>query len=93
MKNIIRKFMAFAVLLVMCTGVISGLSEPDKVYAATANVAVGSASGEVGSEVTVTVTMSSSEEIWATEVYISYDTSVVEAVSGYDTGGNGLDSE
>lgn len=90
MKNIIRKFTAFAVLLVMCTGLISGLSEPDKVYAATANVAVGSASGEVGSEVTVTVTMSSSEEIWATEVYISYDTSVVEAVSGYDTGGNGL---
>lgn len=54
-----------------------------------AYINVGSASGEVGSEVSVTVTISSSVSIEATDVYLSYDDSVVQAISGYDNGGSG----
>lgn len=59
-------------------------------YAAdTAYISVGSSSGEVGSEISISVTISSSADISATRILLSYDTSIVEYVSGGDNGGGG----
>ena len=59
-----------------------------KAYAAgTANVSVGSASGDVGEQVTIDVNISSDNDIGATKMYISYDANMLEAVAGGDNRG------
>lgn len=61
-----------------------------KAYAAgTANVSVGSASGDVGEQVTIDVNISSDNDIGATKMYISYDANMLEAVAGGDNRGGG----
>jgi len=57
--------------------------------AGTANVSVSSASGNVGEQVTVNVTISSNVDIGATKMYILYDADMLEAVSGGDNRGGG----
>ena len=62
-----------------------------KTYAAgTANISISQASGLVGENVTISVTVSASEEVYATQLYLSYDSSIVEYKSGSaDTSGGG----
>ena len=44
----------------------------------------------VGENVTISVTVSASEEVYATQLYLSYDSSIVEYKSGSaDTSGGG----
>ncbi len=50
---------------------------------------VSSVSGEIGETKTVDVTISSSEEIWATELILSYDPEMVEITGGVDTSAAG----
>lgn len=62
----------------------------DSVYAqSTANVSISSGSSEVGNEVSITVTISSDAEIGGANIFLSYDSGMVEAVSGFDSGGGG----
>lgn len=57
--------------------------------AETASISIGSASGNVGDTVTVTVSVSAPSEVYLCDFYINYDASILEAVSGYDAGGGG----
>lgn len=50
---------------------------------------VSSVSGEIGETKTVNVTISSSEEIWVTELILSYDPEMVEITGGVDTSAAG----
>ena len=57
--------------------------------ASSASVSVEGASGNVGDEVSVKITISSSDEISATKIYLSYDASALQYVSGADSGSAG----
>ena len=57
--------------------------------ASSASVSVEGASGNVGDEVSVKITISSSDEIRATKIYLSYDASALQYVSGADSGSAG----
>lgn len=57
--------------------------------ASSASVSVEGASGNVGDEVSVKVTISSSDEISGTTIYLSYDASALQYVSGGDIGSAG----
>jgi hypothetical protein len=57
--------------------------------ASTASVTVGGASGNVGDNVTVNVTISSSDYISATRIYLNYDADSLQYVSGGDSGSAG----
>lgn len=62
----------------------------DSVYAqSAANVSISSGSSEVGNEVSITVTISSDAEIGGANIFLSYDSGMIEAVSGFDSGGGG----
>lgn len=61
-----------------------------QIYAAgSVSSSVSSVSGEIGETKTVDVTISSSEEIWATELILSYDPEMVEITGGVDTSAAG----
>lgn len=64
---------------------------PQKIYAADAvNVTISSTETTVGGEVEVTITLSGNSETLAmADMWITYDASVLEPVSGYDQGGGG----
>lgn len=64
---------------------------PATVYAASAvNVSISSAETQLGQEVDVTITLSGNDEtIAVTDLWITYDPVVLEAVSGFDNGGGG----
>ena len=65
-------------------------SERAQIYAAgSVSSSVSSVSGEIGETKTVDVTISSSEEIWATELILSYDPEMVEITGGVDTSAAG----
>lgn len=57
--------------------------------ASSASVSVEGASGNVGDEVSVKVTISSSDEISGIMIYLSYDASALQYVSGADIGSAG----
>lgn len=54
--------------------------------AGTARVSIGSASGEVGDTVSVSVSIDASFQIGAATIYVSYDSSMLEPTSGSNTG-------
>ena len=57
--------------------------------ASSASVSVEGASGNVGDEVSVKITISSSDEISVAYIYLSYDASALQYVSGADSGSAG----
>lgn len=85
MKKTISKGIAAVLVLMMF------LAMPQRIYAAgEVNVTVSSGETTVGGEVEVTITLSNSTETLAlADLWITYDASVLEAVSGYDQGGGG----
>lgn len=89
-KKCFKQAVGYALIVAMLVIIMIPFTPANICLAATANVSVGSASGEVGSEVSLSITISSSEDIAATQVQLVYDKNVVEAVSGFDTGGNGV---
>lgn len=60
-----------------------------KLYAANASIAVSSATAANGEEVSVTVSIKSDEEVGIADLWLTYDASVLEYVSGADVGGGG----
>lgn len=60
-----------------------------KVYAADANIVVSSTSVEEGKDVSVTVSISSTDKMAAYNLLITYDATVLEYTGGADGGGNG----
>lgn len=85
MKKTISKGIAALLVLMMV------LVTPQKIYAADAvNVTITSTETTVGGEVEVTITLSGNSETLAmADMWITYDASVLEPVSGYDQGGGG----
>lgn len=66
------------------------LSAYDILAADAVNVTVSGGEASVGGEVEVTLTLSGNKEtIAVTDLWITYDASILEAVSGYDQGGGG----
>jgi len=81
----------FSIILCVITVLLSIMIQSRiKVFAATAYVSVGSATGEVGSEVSIVVTVSADETMGAHQIQLVYDSSMIEYVSGFETGGNGI---
>ena len=83
-----KKYM-YKILIMVC--VLAGmLTFPAvSVYAASASVSVSSASAASGSEVSVTVSVSGDENVAMVDLWLTYDASVLEYVSGADVGGGG----
>lgn len=82
MKNI-KNMLAFLCIFVMCIM----LKPADYVKAdESANVSISSASGTVGDTVTITVTVSASEDIGGAFIYVSYDNSILRPTSGGNSG-------
>lgn len=82
MKNI-KKMLAFLCILVMCIM----LKPADYARAdETASVSISSASGTVGDTVTITVTVSASDDIGGAFIYVSYDNSILRPTSGGNSG-------
>lgn len=83
--QIIRLVGLLVAIVVFCT-----IIPPISVKAATGHATVGSVSGEVGTEVTVSLTLSADTEMGGAGIILSYDPSSLEFVSGSDmTGGGG----
>lgn len=55
----------------------------------TAYISIGSGSCDVGDEVSVPVSVSSSVDIYAYDIWLNYDSSILQPVSGYSGGGGG----
>lgn len=85
MKKTISKGIAAVLILMMIFAL------PQRIYAAgEVNVTVSSGETTVGGEVEVTISLSNSTETLAmADMWITYDASVLEPVSGYDQGGGG----
>lgn len=79
----IRKIAAVLMILILCVPFFNVTSAK---AAGTARVSIGSASGTVGETVSVSVSIDASFEIGAATIYVSYDSSVLEPVSGSNTG-------
>lgn len=81
--NKIKKLLAFIGVLAMCIALIP-------VYYAKADeqasISISSASGTVGSKITVTVTISASDVIDAASVPVSYDNSIIKPVGAGNSG-------
>lgn len=80
----------FIVFVLSFLSVFSGMNLSKIKAAQAANISISSGSAAVGESVTITVSISSSEEIYATQLYLSYDSSILEYQSGSaDTSGGG----
>lgn len=80
----------FIVFVLSFLSVFSGINLSKIKAAQAANISISSGSAAVGENVTITVSISSSEEIYATQLYLSYDSSILEYQSGSaDTSGGG----
>lgn len=80
----------FIVFVLSFLSFFSGMNLSQIKAAQTANISISSGSAAVGESVTITVSISSSEEIYATQLYLSYDSSILEYQSGSaDTSGGG----
>ncbi len=77
------------ICIVLMAFLFAAISANSVKAAGSATISIASASGQVGSEVSVNITISSDEEIGAADIFLSYDASMLEAVSGYDVGGSG----
>ena len=69
---------------VLLTAVMAVLLVPLPTYAKeTAKISVGSGSCDIGDEVTISVSVSSSVDIYMCDIWLSYDSGVLQPVSGY----------
>ena len=82
-KNIFNGIICAALLTFMI------LAMPATIYAASASVSISSSNVTQGDEFNVTVTIKADSNIGAYNFYIDYDADVIEAVSGFNGGGNG----
>lgn len=86
-KRVLTFFIVFALSFL---SVFSEINLSQIKAASSANISISSGSAAVGESVTITVSISSSEEIYATQLYLSYDSSILEYQSGSaDTSGGG----
>lgn len=82
----ITKF-ASAVLIILMLWTVLPLNN---VYAQdVVNISIGSDSANVGDEITITVSITSNVEIGGIRIFLSYDSNIVEAISGFEGGGGG----
>lgn len=84
MKKISEKISIILLLTVIF--VVMGTIE---LYAATANVSVSSSSCSPGEETSITITVAGDENVAMVDLWVNYDSSVLEYVSGADVGGGG----
>lgn len=84
--NKINKLKIIIMALVILS-LAGAMIPPVQVKAASGVAYVGSASGETGSEVTISLTLSADVEIGAASINLSYDSSCIEFVSGSDMSG------
>lgn len=84
MSRSVNKINIFIACVAVMIFMMSG-----KVFAANANVSVSSTSGNNGDTVSVTVNVTGDEDIAMVNLWLSYDASVLEYVSGADIGGGG----
>ena len=76
---------------VLLAAVMAVLLVPLPTYAKeTAKISVGSGSCDIGDEVTISVSVSSSVDIYMCDIWLSYDSGVLQPVSGYSGGGGGV---
>jgi len=85
MKKLLKKSCVILMAIILATGM---LSIPVKA-AESASVSISSASVIVGNSVSVTVNVSSSSQIVMCDLWVTYDSNILEAVSGYSNGGSG----
>lgn len=89
MKQTIRRTSAWILALVLVLGMQLITAYPVQA-AETANVSVSSVSGDVGDQITVNISVSGSgSEIYMCDLYVTYDASVLQIVSGHSGGGGG----
>lgn len=79
----LKKIAAVFMVMILC---IPFLNVTSTKAAGTARVSIGSASGTVGDTVSVSVSIDASFDIGAATIYVSYDSSILEPVSGSNTG-------
>ena len=81
--NKIKKLLAFIGVLAMCIALIPAYyAKADE----QASISISSASGTVGSKITVTVTISASDIIDVALVPVSYDKSIIKPVGAGNSG-------
>lgn len=85
-SNMISKLKSIMMALVIVS-LAGAMIPPVQAKAASGAAYVGSASGETGSEVTISLSLSSDVEIGAASINLSYDSSYIEFVSGSDMSG------
>ena len=78
---------AFMCLTLVMSAVMPAMVPATRAMAATGAAYVGSASGEAGDEVTVSITLYADTEIGGTYINLSYDPGSIEFVSGKDMSG------
>lgn len=84
MKHRIKQIMLlFAVFMVMI------IYMPREVYASDGTISISSTASTTGNEVSVSVNVSGNAEIGTVDLWLTYDSSIIEAVSGFDGGGGG----
>lgn len=85
--NNLKRITALVMAMLMSILMFSGLTNVKA--AQTAHVSISSASANVGDEVTITITASSDVKIELCDLKINYDSSILQYVKGFDTGGGG----
>lgn len=80
-----KKALSFIMALLLMLGAMTITAEAKD----TATVSIGSGSCGVGDEVSVSVSISSSVDIYMCDVWLNYDPSILQPVSGYSGGGGG----
>lgn len=85
MEKCIRRCVGFVFTLacIVCMGTVCA-------YGATANISVSSQNVPKGEEVTVNISVSSDQNIGAFDLRITYNSKILEYVSGADNGGSGV---
>lgn len=86
--NNLKRITALVMAMLMSILMFSGLTNVKA--AQTAHVSISSASANVGDEVTITITASSDVKIELCDLKINYDSSILQYVKGFDTGGGGI---
>jgi len=85
MKKLLKTSCAILMAMILSTGM---LAIPVKAAEA-ASVNISSTTATVGDSVSVTVNVSSSSEIIMCDLWVTYDANILEAVSGFSSGGGG----
>lgn len=62
---------------------------PRAVYASDGTISISSTASTTGNEVSISVSVSGNAEIGTVDLWLTYDPSIIEAVSGFDGGGGG----